>query len=456
MFIIGRESVHYVQIKQALMRLPSQANRLSTRTVLFTNVPTDYINETKLRETFTSIRHVWLPTDTEELDELVEDRDKTALKLEGGEIKLTKTANDKRIKTEKKSGKQEANEDPMHWIGPKDRPTHRLGKFGLYGKKVDTIDWSRSHLAELKPKIESQRETRLSGKGKFNSAVFIEFETIQAAQAAFYKTKVTLPKEFVPRATAARPGDIIWKNLNMGNSQRLVRTLIASGIIFAMIIFWIPITAFIGAVSNVNNLITIAPWLSWINKLGPVVGIITGLLPVVALAVALMLVPIIMRRMSHSSPSHGDFSLTFVVLFKMAGSVTIQEVELRTQTWYFVFQVIQVFIVPTGVSGAVASVGNIVKNPGSAPSLLANGLPKASNLYINYILLYGLAGSTKAVANVVGVIVFLLLGALLDKTPRKKYNRYLGLSGIAWGSTLPVFTNIGVIGMCPHRPIEPH
>ena len=297
MLVVGRECIYSVQLKQALMQLPGLAGRLSSRTVLFTNVPTDFISEAKMRETFTSIRHVWLPTDTEELDELVEDRDKTALKLESGEIKLIKTANDKRIKAEKKGGKRPNSDDGgVQWLDQKDRPTHRLGKFGLYGKKVDTIDWSRSHLAELTPKIESQRQTHLAGKGKFNSAVFVEFDNVQAAQAAYHQTRVNLPKGFVPRATGTRPQEIIWKNLNMGNKQQKSRTLIARGIIFAMIIFWIPITAFIGAVSNINQLIKVAPFLSFVNKLGPVVGIITGLLPVIALAVALMLVPIIMRR----------------------------------------------------------------------------------------------------------------------------------------------------------------
>lgn len=294
MYVIGRESVFCVHLRHAFMLLPHMASRISTRTVLFTNVPTEYLSEAKLRETFGSVKHVWLPTDTEELDGLVEDRDKTALKLEGAEIKLIKTANDKRLKAEKKGGKRNAGEGATPWLTQKDRPTHRLGKFGLYGKKVDTIDWSRSHIAEISPKIAEQRETHLSGKSKFNSAVFVEFGSVQAAQAAFYKT-IRLPKEFVPRTVGTKPSEIIWKNLNMNNKVRHTQGIIARAIIFAMIIFWVPIVAFIGAVSNINNLIQLAPWLSWINKMGPVKGIITGLLPVVVLAIVMALVPIIMR-----------------------------------------------------------------------------------------------------------------------------------------------------------------
>lgn len=309
MFFIAREAVYYLNVRQAYLLLPGIAARLSSRTVLFTNVPTEYINEVRLREVFQSINHVWLPTDTKALDELVEDRDKTALKLEGAEVKLSKTANDKRLKAEKKekkSGKKVSGD----FLDQKDRPTHKLGKFGLYGKKVDTVDWCRTHIAEDDTKITNERETHLSGKAKFNSAVFIEFANVQAAQAAYHKTHVKAPKGFIPRASGSTPQEIIWKNLNMGNSQRLIRTLIASAIIFAMIWFWVPITVFIGLVSNLKFLEQKAPFLDFLNKLGPVSGIITNLLPSVALIVALMLVPIIMRGIPvppfHMSKCHAN------------------------------------------------------------------------------------------------------------------------------------------------------
>ena len=450
MFFIAREAVYFVHVRQAYLLLPGIASRLSAKTVLFTNVPTEYINEARLRETFQSIVHVWLPTDTKTLDDLVDDRDSTALKLEGAEVNLSKTANDKRLKAEKKGGKK-ANDD---WLDQKDRPTHKLGKFGLYGKKVDTIDWSRTHIPELDTKIASERETHLSGKAKFNSAVFIEFANVQAAQAAYHKTHIKLPKGFVPRATGSAPQEVIWKNLNMGNSQRLIRTLIASLIIFAMIWFWVPITAFIGLVSNLKQLQAQAPWLDFLNKLGPVSGIITNLLPSVALAVALMLVPIIMRCKSLVTfimLGLHTVLIRAIVLFKLAGAATVAEVELKTQTWYFVFQVIQVFLVTTLSSGAASSFTSIQHQPAQAATLLAQGLPRASNFYISYIIVYGLSGAAGAFLNIGGLVVSILLGMFLDKTPRKKFNRYLGLSGLQWGSVFPVYTNIGLIGEYTHH-----
>ena len=57
---------------------------------------------------------------------------------------------------------------------------------------------------------------------------------------------------------------------------------------------------------------------------------------------------------------------------------------------YMAFQVIQVFLVTTFASGAASVVTQIIDNPSSATTLLAENLPKASNFYISYFILQGL------------------------------------------------------------------
>ena len=49
--------------------------------------------------------------------------------------------------------------------------------------------------------------------------------------------------------------------------------------------------------------------------------------------------------------------------------------------------------------------------------------------------------------NIVPLLFYLVLGKLLDKTPRKKYNRFTNLAGIGWGATYPKFTLLGVIAL---------
>jgi hypothetical protein len=126
--------------------------------------------------------------------------------------------------------------------------------------------------------------------------------------------------------------------------------------------------------------------------------------------------------------------------------VTLSEVELQTQSWYFAFQVIQVFLVTTFTSGATAVASQIVSNPAQAIPLLSKNLPKASNFYIAYFILYGVANASRYLFSLVGLLGILVLSKL-DKTPRKKYMRYVSLMEPSWGAEYPKWTNLGVIAI---------
>jgi hypothetical protein len=134
------------------------------------------------------------------------------------------------------------------------------------------------------------------------------------------------------------------------------------------------------------------------------------------------------------------------VCAKLAGEPSLARVELFTQNAYFVFQVVQVFIVVTIASSASALIKQISDNPGSVTSLLATNIPKASNFYISYFVLQGLTVSSSVISQVIGFVIFQILYKFLASTPRKMYTKWSNLSAISWGSVLPVFTNIAVIG----------
>jgi calcium permeable stress-gated cation channel len=131
---------------------------------------------------------------------------------------------------------------------------------------------------------------------------------------------------------------------------------------------------------------------------------------------------------------------------KLGGVPTTAAIELRTQNFYFVFQVVQVFLVITVASSASSVVVKILDQPSSAPQLLANNLPKASNFYFSYIILQGLTFASGALLQIVGLIVGKLLGMFLDNSPRKMFIRWATLSGLGWGTILPPMSLLVVIG----------
>ena len=426
LFMITRESIFYINLRQAYLLSPLYSSRISSRTVLYSSVPDDYLNKEKLQAMLGSqVRRIWFATDTKELEDKVEERDKAAMKLEAAETKLIQTANANRMKAEKK-GEGPAPEimegggaAAAQYVNSKDRPTHKLKP--LIGKKVDTIDWCRSELKRLIPEVDRmQADHRAENCKKLNS-VFVEFETLSEAQAAFQSLTHHQVLQMSPRFTGMTPGEVIWSNLKIKWYERGIRSLLTMTACIVLVIFWSVPVAFIGAISNINSLVGkggLVPQLGFILKIpSALLGVVTGLLPVVLLAVLMALLPIFLRLMA-----------------RLGGDPTASAVELTVQNTYFMFQVVQVFLVATLGSAATAVVQKVVNNPTSATTLLAQKLPAASNFYLSYFVLQGLAVFSSILLALVGLLLFMILGKLLDKTPRKMYKRWISLSGLGWGT----------------------
>lgn len=238
--IIARECFYTVNLRQAYRRSPWGASRLSSRTILFTNVPKT-LSEANLFEMFPGVVHAWVASDCKELTKLVEDRDDTAMKLEGAEIKLCRAANANRLKAAKgkKAYQGEESEGGAKWLNPKDRPTHKL-KF-LIGKKVDTIEYGRQHLAELLPKIQQGQDKHWNGQGSLVGAVFLEFHTQKSAQDAWQlmQNRKTKPNsKMSARQLGVIPQEVVWENLGISVPSHWIRWILATAFITVMIIFW--------------------------------------------------------------------------------------------------------------------------------------------------------------------------------------------------------------------------
>ncbi|KAK5660537.1 hypothetical protein OQA88_13086 [Cercophora sp. LCS_1] len=442
MYMIMRECIYYINLRQAFLLSPLYSERISSRTVLFSSVPQAYLDEAKLRKVFgKSVKRVWITHDTEKVDDLVEERDKVAMRLEKAEIKLIKLANKNRQAAIKKGTATEAEsaEIPLdaesgslaaRWVPAGKRPTHRLGLLGLVGKKVDTINWCRTELERLIPAADEIQSQYRSGAFKKIPGVFIEFSTQSDAEGAAQVLAHHQGLRMSPKYIGVRPSEVIWKSLSIPWWQLVIRRYVVLAFIAALIIFWAIPVGFVGILSNINSLTSIS-WLAWINKIpAAILGVITGLLPAVLMSILMSLVPVIMRLCA-----------------KLAGEPSLSQVELFTQKAYFAFQVIQLFLITTIASAATAVAKQIVDNPTDAPSILANKLPRASNIYISYFIVQGLTIATGVLTQVVGFVVFKILYKFLASTPRAMYQKWATLSAISWGSTLPVYTNIIVIAI---------
>lgn len=442
LFTVTRELIFYANLRQAFLLAPQYAKRISSRTVLFTSVPEEYQDEARIRQLFSdSVKNVWLVGDTKDLDKLIEERDKTAMKLEKGEVKLLKLVNKARVAANKKGGSESvdngaATGDAEHgsiasrWIPNKKRPSHRLGPLGLLGKKVDTIEWGREELHRIVPQAETAQVDFRAGNFKKLPAVFVEFHTQSDAQAAYQVLTHHHALHMSPRYIGVQPDEVVWESLAIPWWQLIIRKYVVVAFISVLIIFWAIPVGIIGIVAKVDTLKTL-PGMSWIDKIPSVIlGVISGLLPSVALAILMSLVPIIMR-----------------VCAKKAGAPSLSAAELYTQKAYFIFQLIQVFLIQSLTSTASQLIVEIAQNPTDIFGKLAEYIPQTSNFYISYFIVQGLTIAMGVLTQVVGCIIFQLLYKYLTGTPRAMYNKWTTLSSLSWGSLMPVYTNIAVISI---------
>ncbi|POS88307.1 hypothetical protein EPUL_000361 [Erysiphe pulchra] len=451
LYLVTRESIFFINIRQAFLLTPLNSYRISSRTVLFTSVPSKYRDETKLRQIFgSSVKRVWFTKDSAEIDELVSERDKVLLQLESSEINLIKTANIERLKSKKKIAAQpEASSEVAapttsgslvdFWVPEEKRPTHKLGLFGLFGQRVDSIKWCRSRLETLIPAVTAAQKAYKTGEANKFGSVFIEFNLQSEAQAAFHSLSHHQALQMSPKFIGINPNEVIWSSLRLSWSERIMRKAAVIGFISVLIIFWTIPVGFVGVVSNVNYLKKYQA-LSWLNQVpNEIMGIITGLLPAVALAILMSLVPIIIRLSG-----------------KIAGEPSLARVELFTQNAYFVFQVVQVFIVATVASAATTLIKQAINDPSSITTIMAANIPKASNFYISYFIVQGLTIASGVISQVVGFFVFSLVYKYFARTPRSLYEKWATLSSVSWANSsaritysciAPLILGFATIGM---------
>lgn len=195
------------------------------------------------------------------------------------------------------------------YIPVEHRPHHR--PLGNFGRRVDTIRWTRNRLEELNKRISKLRRQVLRGAAKGTEtipAAFVEFDTQEAAQAAHQVLAHHQPLHMAPRLLGIRPEEVVWSSLRQGWLERIIRRFAILGLIVAAIIFWSIPSVIVGAVSNVQTMTQVV-FLKWLKQLpSPILGFLTGFVPAFVLSLFMAIVPHLLRCKSNS-PSFCAYEL---------------------------------------------------------------------------------------------------------------------------------------------------
>ncbi|KAF9403177.1 hypothetical protein BGX21_006543 [Mortierella sp. AD011] len=458
--VMGIYSVEsYIIRRQHYLMSERHSRTLQATTILVCGIPLSTNNTQSLQNLFNTfpggVKHIWLSYAAKGLQKDIDKRATIARKLEAAESKLISS----KLKHHRKNGRRtsHASTNPLsndetnrlesqntaisdESFPQELRPQHRPGSFpmSLFSRcrgvrKVDTIQTYQTELIDLNTSIQTKQQEAMAvvNEGQGNDkilAAFIQFNrqlgAHLAAQAVIHRQ--TLAME--PRYLEVHPKDVLWDNLNIDYDSRAIRKMISILLATILIIFWAVPVAFVASISKLDVIVQYAPFLSGVYDLPDVVlGIIQGVLPPIGLALLMMILPIILYRLAH-----------------FEGPVLSTEKTLTVVTSYHWFSVVNVLLVTTFASGALAAVQSIKENPENIMFMLASSLPNASSFFLSFIILSLV--QVPMLLLQIGPLIGYLIGKHLSSTPRQMYATETTLGSLDWGTTIPVHTIAFSIG----------
>ncbi|KJX97035.1 DUF221-domain-containing protein [Zymoseptoria brevis] len=427
--VIARERLRLIGIRQACYVNDTHASKLSSKTVLFMNVPQDALQSENLSRFFgENAERSWPVKDMGDLPDLTEKRNTAAYNLESAEMDLIVKAAKLQKKKNPLNGTSHVVSDEDSLVPKAHRPTSRSPP--IVGKKTDKIEEARQHVLDIVEKIEAHRAAPGRNLPE-QSAVFVSFKSQEAAHRAFQQITFQPKLPLEDRYLAVQPKEVLWQNVTLPTSVRLSKASLALVFVIVFTIFFSIPVGLIGTLSNVEALADRFEFLSFLNDLSPEIkGLLTGFVPPFLTSWFVSYVPKLFRHIA-----------------KLSGEPTIPQAELKTQAWFMAFQVVQVFLITTFSSGTAAVAAKIAKDPASAPDLLASSLPKASNFYLTYFILQGTTSAASNLLDYSETFEYLFYEYFWDKTPREKFTTFAQMRGTPWASWYPKFTNFLIIAV---------
>ncbi|KAG6889443.1 hypothetical protein C0992_005163 [Termitomyces sp. T32_za158] len=390
----------FVSERQQFLLSSAHANTTQANTLLVTGIPAKELSAEALYNTFDyfpgGVKEIWINRNLKDLPAIYCRRLAACDKLESAETALFKTAAKLRraaIRKAEKSGKADDLETAQLIDAVSvPRPQHRLGKIPFVGKKVDTIDWCRKEIQTCSELLTAGRfiiendglcvrdrsvdpTDKEKNKDENKSyplidSAFIMFHDQIAAHLAKQSLTHHEPYRMSAKYLEVAPDDVIWSHLSMNPYRRKAGVTFSWTATAVLIIFWALPIALVGVVSNVHGLCTNISWLAWICELPKVVtDIIATNLPPVLLDKLMELLSIILR-----------------LLIRLEGIPKRNALELSLMNRYFIFLVVYAFFGVTFSLPGITVLLDLIMNPTSVLSLLAESLPGASTFFTFVIL----------------------------------------------------------------------
>ncbi|KAI5018485.1 CSC1-like protein At4g02900 [Hordeum vulgare subsp. vulgare] len=307
----------------------------------------------------------------------------------------------------------------QHAHNPAKTPTMKTGLWGLWGRKVDAIEYYKAAIEELCKQEDEERQKVMSDPNAIMPAAFVSFKSQWGAAVCAQTQQTSNPTVWLTE-WAPEPRDVYWPNLAIPFVELSVRRLIiAVALFFLTFFFMIPI-AFVQSLANLDEIERLLPFLKPIIERNSLKSVIQGFLPGIALKIFLILLPMFLMTMS-----------------KLEGHISISGLDRRTASTYFMFLFVNVFLGSVITGTAFQQLDTFIHQPANKiPETVGESIPMKATFFITYVMVDGWAGIAAEVLRLKPLVMFHIKNAFLVRTEQDR-EQAMDPGSLDFGTTEP-------------------
>ncbi|XP_021681353.2 CSC1-like protein At4g02900 isoform X2 [Hevea brasiliensis] len=151
---------------------------------------------------------------------------------------------------------------------PLSRPTTKTGFWGLWGTRVDAIDFYTVEIGKLNEEEDKERERVISDPNAIVPVAFVSFKSRWGAAVCAQTQQTSNPTIWLTER-APEPRDVYWDNLAIPYVELTIRRLLmALGLFFLIFFFMIPI-AIVQSMASIQGIEKVLPFLKPLIEMIP-------------------------------------------------------------------------------------------------------------------------------------------------------------------------------------------
>jgi hypothetical protein len=283
------------------------------------------------------------------------------------------------------------------------KPTTKTGFLGLWGKKVDAIEFYTSEIDKLTKEMAEERERMAADPKSIMPAAFVSFKSRWGAAVCAQTQQTRNPTVWLTD-WAPEPRDVYWQNMAIPYvSLKIRRLIVGVAFFFLTFFFMIPISA-VQAFASIEGIEKRAPFLKPIVEMPFIKSVIQGLLPGLALKLFLIFLPTIL-----------------MIMAKFEGFVSLSSLERTAASKYYLFNFVNVFLGSILTGLAFDQLNTFLnESPSKIPEIVGVAIPLKATFFITYIMVDGWAGIAGEILMLKPLIMYHLKNFFLVKTEKDR------------------------------------